>query len=286
MSQEKSLHPYIGSIPNHRPYCFLRWEEAEDEHGFLRYMDRYHNSALPEKYRLDGTWGYRFNSLGYRGEEYNPDAKLHLFVCGCSYTYGMGIQWHQTFPYVFKESWAKSQGIQPEAINLLNFAQQAASNDYITRTVLSQCFRVKPDLLLVQFTTKERYEYLDERGAQNVGPWLENEASQNYYRFYTEQMGLLNTIKNILLVQTFCKLHNIPYLFSVFHHAELTNPDFLTDPIVASYYEQLDMKYISPFSLIDFRCDVGRMGHHPGPLSNLRFGRKLFYHFGKVFAKT
>ncbi len=270
------LAPYFGAVKNHRPNTFIRWEEGEDEHGYNKYIAKYHRPNLPEKYRLDGEWGYHFNSLGYRGEEYLPLAKHHIFTCGCSYTYGMGIKWEQTFSYVFKEKYAEANGLALDDVNLLSFAQQGASNDYIARTVLTQCARVSPDLLLVLFTSKERAEYLDNNRVGVIGPWLKNEESENYYRLYSEEIGLVNTLKNILLVQQFCKLKKINYLFSLFHYAELSNPQFNEHPVIMAFLSQIDWQYFCPFSLIDYRCDVGRQGHHPGPLSNLRFGRKLF----------
>lgn len=276
------LLQYYGGLPNHRPNNVVRWEEAEFPETHNRYNIIYHNPALPEKYHINDAWSYEFNSLGYRGEEYSPEAKKHIFACGCSYTYGMGIKWHQTFPYAFKERFSEKQGISLEQINLLNFAQQAASNDYIARTVISQCSRVAPDLLLVLFTSKERYEFVDDKRIGNVGPWLRNEESLNYYRFYTEEVGMINMLKNMLLVQQFCEKKKIPCIMSVFFHAEFSNPAFISNPIIGALMAELNWDYITPFSLIDYRCDVGRMCHHPGPLSNLCFGRKLYVFYERL----
>lgn len=277
-----TLLPYYGGMPNHRPSTFLRWEEAEDQSGLDKYILNYHNPDLPEKYRIDDDWGYQFNSLGFRGEEYDPAAKRHLFVCGCSFTYGMGIKWHQTYPYVFKERFAEHQQLSPDQVNLLNFSQQGASNDYIARTAIAQCARVRPDLLMLLFTSKERSEYVEGKRISAIGPWIQTDESLNYYRTYTEELGMINMLKNILLIQQFCKLLQIKCLISIFYHAEFENPVFLENPIISSLLAQVDWGSITPFSLIDYRCDVGRMSHHPGPLSNLCFGRKLFVFYRKL----
>lgn len=279
---QSALLPYYGGIPNHRPNNLVRWEEAEDPVTHNKHNIIYHNPALPEKYHINDGWSYQFNSLGYRGEEYNPEAKRHIFACGCSYTYGMGIKWHQTFPYVFKERLAAKEQLPLDQVNLLNFAQQAASNDYIARTVISQCSRVAPDLLLILFTSKERFEFVDNRRIGNVGPWLYNEESLNYYRFYSEEIGMINMLKNMLLVQQFCRLKNIPCLMSVFFYGEFSNPAFIENPIIGTLMAELNWDYITPFSLVDYRCDIGRMCHHPGPLSNLCFGRKFFVFYEKL----
>ena len=277
------LHPYFGPLHDwHRPGSFLRWEQGESPEAYEQYLADYHNPKLPERYRLDGDWGYEINSLGYRGEEYCPDAEKHIFACGCSYTYGMGIRWHQTFPYVFKEKYAEIHRLKLEEVNLLNFSQQGASNDYIARTAMTQCAALKPDLLLVLFTSKDRLEYATKKSVSMIGSWIQNEESQNYYCFYTEELGLINLLKNILLVQNFCKLRQINYFFSLFYYAELANPDFCEHPAIKPLLDQIDRRFLCPFSLIDFRCDVGRQCHHPGPLSNLRFGRKLSVHYERL----
>jgi hypothetical protein len=277
-----NLLPYYGGMPNHRPGAFVQWEEAEDRTGLERYMCEYRDPSLPERYRLDDEWGYAFNSLGFRGEEYDHSAMFHLFACGCSFTYGMGIKWEQTWPYVFKERLATKRGWSINQVNLLNFGQQAASNDYIARTILSQCARSRPDLVLALFTAKERAEFVQNNRIGSIGPWLQNEESLNYYRCYTEELGMINLLKNVLLVQQFCQIHEIPCLISIFYHAELSNPAFMDHPIIGSLMAQVRWENVCPFSLIDFRCDVGRMCHHPGPLSNLCFGRKLGVFYEKL----
>src|ERR1044072_3782329 len=82
---------------------------------------------------------YRFNSLGYRSAEFDPTARLKIFVSGCSYTFGLGVRLDRA--------------------NLQNFSQIGASNGYIARTIIRQCDRVRPDLAVIAFTHRERTEY-------------------------------------------------------------------------------------------------------------------------------
>ena len=38
-----------------------------------------------------GLKSYRFNSLGFRGEEPDPAAAVRILVCGCSHGFGTGL---------------------------------------------------------------------------------------------------------------------------------------------------------------------------------------------------
>ncbi len=57
------------------------------------------------------------------------------------------------------------------SLNLQNFSQGAASNDYIARVILTQCAKVEPTLVLGAFTHNNRVEYLADRTICNIGPW-------------------------------------------------------------------------------------------------------------------
>ena len=116
---------------------------------------------------------YHFNSLGFRGEEFDPAARLKIFVSGCSYTFGLGVQHDQIWPALLKKRLADRLDMPLDHVNLQNFSQVGASNGYIARTIIRQCDRVRPDLAVIAFTHCERTEYLapgvtQESGA--VGP--------------------------------------------------------------------------------------------------------------------
>ena len=76
-----------------------------------------------------GTKAYRFNSLGFRGEEHNPDAAATIFVCGCSNAFGLGLNVEETWVHRFKLEYAEKRGLEPSDVNVLKFSQGAATND-------------------------------------------------------------------------------------------------------------------------------------------------------------
>src|SRR5882762_5127353 len=114
---------------------------------------------------------YRFNSLGFRGEEFDPAARLKIFVSGCSYTFGLGVQHEESWPTLLKKRLADRRGVPSDQANLQNFSQVGASNEYIARTIIRQCDRVRPDLAIIAFTHRERTEYLAPGVTRNLGLW-------------------------------------------------------------------------------------------------------------------
>ena len=148
-------------------------------------------------------------------------------------TFGDGLDLSETWPDRFREQYAARHGCPSQGVNLLNFSVSGASNDRIVNTVLPQCSVVRPDLLLVQFTYSNRTEYLHGSDVSRIGPWMDlrldppgvtkirdgtprasalEEAALYYYGFYTQEWGLASTLRNILLVQSYCKAHAIPHL--------------------------------------------------------------------------
>jgi hypothetical protein len=229
-------------------------------------------------YRTDqsNTVSYYFNSLGFRGEEFAPDAPVKLFVSGCSNSFGVGVELEESWPFLFKQKLAEQRGLPASSVNLMNFSQGGASPDYVTRTLLEQSARVRPDVIVAGFPHMVRFELLDETTAYHLGPVkleeLERAGVDEVKRraeFLTlgtdEIQQKLQKIKNVLLLQYFCRSHDIPYVFFFFqqwHSQDL--PDALSVPSFQPLYEQVDFSALIPIKrglLVDRAAD--RM--HPGP---------------------
>lgn len=214
-----------------------------------------------------GEINYSFNSSGYLGEEYNPSAEKKIFVAGCSLAMNYGIQYELSWPYLFK----KRLG---EHVNILNFSVGGASNDYISRSVLRQCSSVKPDILLVMFTYPDRKEFISENGRKNIGPWNEeDEDILNYYAHYTDELGNMNLLRNILLVQYFCKTQDIDYIFVV-QNIDKFKSFCLRSEIFSELFSLIDMANLCDFSM-EFKDKIYD-GLHPGPESHDLFAKRLF----------
>ncbi len=259
-----------------------------------------------------GSKRYHFNSLGFRGEDYDPRAEKLLFVCGCSRTFGTGLNQEETWGHLFKEQYAEALGIPSTRVNLLNFSQGGASNDYIARTLLSQCAGATPDVMLILLTNQGRSERIyEEEGregrrkffVQAIMPWMpikpierlpprfqpatdaersrmeENlAAATHFYALYNDALGMLQTIKNILLLQSFCASREIEYTISWAEWRSLEDPSVRQNPFFAPLIKLIDFRRLCNFSLTDpdFYLDASAEGVHPGPRSHQKFAQRLF----------
>ena len=235
-----------------------------------------------------GLIEYAFNSLGYRSAEFDRQAEMVVFVVGCSHAFGVGVAEELAWPSVFCRGFAEHYGISAAGLNLQNFSQGAASNDYITRVILTQCARVEPALVLGAFTHNDRGEYLADRTVCNIGPWRVKdpedrigtptlELAEAFYDYYSDELGAINAIKNILLAQEFLKSRRIPYLFSWIDGGMLSRPERISAPLIGRLLELVDRAHLCPASIEDddLFVDLAADHAHPGPRSHARFARRL-----------
>ena len=244
---------------------------------------------------------YHFNSLGFRGEEFDPDAKVKIFVCGSSFSFGTGLDFEETFGYLFKTKFAQKYGHELDDICLMNFAEGGSSNDYVSRTLLAQCSVVQPDLLIAEFVFKNRTEaFLDGHPFQ-IGPWtwqrwfrrialacraprgrkkeiLQRLTKANhYYKYYTDEQGFMNSIRNILLIQSFCQANNIRCILSWIEHDAIHDKKYRDDAVIAPMIQILDKRRFCDFGIRDPDILVDLAGDelHPGPKSQDIYAQRL-----------
>jgi hypothetical protein len=226
------------------------------------------------------TKTYHFNSLGFRGEELDPDSPLKLYVCGCSFSFGTGLDIEESWAFRFKEKLAERRGLPVSSVNLLNFSQGGASNDYISRTLIEQSARVRPDVIVAGFTQMNRFELLDETTAFYFQPsQLEKYAAAGgkraelgklgefLYLGTDENLEKIRMIKNMLLLQYFCRREDIPFVFFMFESLMREDlPAALSTPLTQPLFDEVDFDLlvpIEPGTKVDHAIDE----FHPGPRS-------------------
>jgi hypothetical protein len=231
--------------------------------------------AIREAKFDDATKTYVFNSLGYRGDEFDPEAPLKLFVCGCSYTFGAGLDFEDTFAHLFRQRLAEQRGLPESSVNLINFAEGGASNDYIARTLIEQSSRVRPDVIVAGFTHMNRFELFDTSQAVNFGSWAMSEeklgdlAKRGEFLFLGTDatQEKVRMIKNVLLLQYFCRSHDIPFVFAFFESILRDDlPEALSLPATQRLYDEIDFDSFVPLGPAT-RIDRAADGSHPGPRS-------------------
>ena len=264
-----------------------------------------------------GKVKYRFNSLGFRGEEYNQNAKFHIFVCGPSEAFGLGLNEEETWWYHFKQLYAQHKGVDVSEVNVLNFSMIGASMDYIARVIVSQCQRIKPDLVIGALSPSSRTEYITDEAdryftgkAVTFNPSMynllmhhdENEffqqrtsclsaddheellgAVEGFYTYYTSKVGLINRLKNIMLVQQFCNANKIPHVFWALHRFGLEKESIGQLPLsVRALAECLDYSRIYTHGILHPNHPKAADGVHPGTEVNRDVAAHLWNFFARL----
>lgn len=280
------------------------------------------NAGAPHtlaKYASDRTQTkrYEFNALGFRGEAPDPTASFRLFVCGPSYAFGTGLDWEETWGYQLKLQLGAYHGVAAERVNLLNFSQSLASASFITRTLMAQCERIRPDLVVAHFSFCARTEiFLDRRTATitpsrypwhrrlralrpgwkqrlaRVFPGLRSLAEANvrlqamhaYHALYSQELGVANTLTQVLLLQAYCRSRGIACLISWNEHWLLADPRFRENPELAPLIDLIDRQGFCPFSIADrdIQVDFGADCIHPGPRSSRTFAELLMARYAQL----
>jgi hypothetical protein len=254
-----------------------------------------------------GTVSYRFNSLGFRGEEFRPEARKHVFVSGSSTSFGTGVAEEATWPHCFKAAYAEGHELRLDDVNLMNFSAGGASSGHAVRVAVSQCARFTPDLVLVELAPGHfRTEYLSREvlGTErhvSFGPWmLEDDgrvrpdivsrhpeltdAISGWLSWYSEDTGVLGTVKEALLLQLFCRARGIPYLIcwgwgnGGCSAVEPWRHHLVIGPLL----ELVDRERVFPFAITDRCIDHGADGFHPGPRTCRAYGDELWIAYEKL----
>lgn len=277
----RSLAPFVGAAAHPRSASAIYLPEL----GYCSPGDWPHADAPGPV--------YEFNSLGFRGCEYDPNASLRVFVCGCSYALGMGVHQDGSWPAVFTRRAAAALGTPVEHSNLQNFSQIGASNNYVTRTLLTQCDRHPPSLAIAAFTHTSRTEYLDGPATRNLGNWdlhpqnvsREGPGSpgRRFFRQHCSRAGLRNLLANMVLFQSAMERRAVPYII-IWVDVDALKTRTLAMSGLRDYAAVLNRSRISRLSIrqsgifVD-AADGAAAAGHPGPQSHERFAAALCEEF-------
>lgn len=211
---------------------------------------------------------YTYNQLGFRGDSINKEG-FRVMSIGCSYTEGVGVNDHETWPAQFTK-------LIEDGVNM-NFGISGRSNDYTSRCLLTYYDIIKPDLVLIMYTFPARREfYSPEGGIEPFKPgasWgyfsdtdngkklqILKEETQNDFE------DIQNWYKNHLLISYFLKYKNIPFIW---------NGCFLETDYMDEY--RYDGNYNT---FVDKGFDDGK---HPGPKHNEVYAKNLYEHIQEKF---
>ena len=212
---------------------------------------------------------YTYNELGFRGDSVKKKG-FKIMSIGCSFTEGVGVNDTETWPRQFTN-------LIPNGVNM-NFGTGGRSNDFISRCLLTYYDVIKPDLVLIMYTSPIRREIYTKDGG--VEPFIatsawgymeETEDGKTIQKHLTELQNnnedLINWYKNHQLIKLFLESKGCNWLWNGWFR-------------IPSEYEEFN-RFDGDY---DFFIDkaVGG-GGHCGPKHNYQYSIRLFEHIKKNF---
>ena len=257
---------------------------------------------------------YRFNSLGFRGPEFDPEAEYRVYAFGESHAFGYFVDAEQAWPARFASQWAASRGIAASQVCFQSFADVGASNTGTARSLITQCSVAPPDIVLVHFSEHRRSEVYLQGHPHRVGPWLlapetaaaapAEEPLRSAYleqiararHFYAFALGIdeieeadfdlrvdatcvEDALRNILLVQYFCRAQGIRAIATSDLYESLFNDQVRSHPSLAPLLAQIDPDFLNPLRIWNVDGDRAEDAGHAGPVRHDRFARALLESF-------
>lgn len=238
-----------------------------------------------------GSKIYKYNSLGFRGEEFRPDAKFRVAAFGCSITFGDALNIEETYLYKLKCLIAEALDIDANDVNMLNFAVGGHSNDYITRSVLNYAEPSDADAVLYAITHLPRTEFVDKDGSRNfnIGSITLNRIDEitdekllAFFDFYEPEMGFINAMKNLTLAQYHMKLKGIPNLVV---NATIDIDAFRQNPYCADFIAKIDFENYTTHHFVRYKADLAADNNHAGPIANTAIAIHLLKDLGELLVR-
>lgn len=246
------------------------WTVEDFEISSFRYnLDNRKNKT----YKTSGTdntelCDYTYNELGFRGDTIKKEG-FKVMSIGCSNTEGVGVSYTNTWPLQFTS-------YIPNGINM-NFGTGGRSNDFISRCLLTYYDSIKPDLVLIMYTSPIRREiYRKDNGIEpfaGASAWGYLDETKDGKKIQeclvdlqNDNEDFINWYKNHLLIKYFLESKKCNWMWN----------GFFNIPKEYQEFNRFDANY---GKFIDKGVDNG----HPGPRHNKEYSMKLFNHIYKNF---
>ena len=178
----------------------LGWLPMDTESLYQHHLKTRHNELMQYNW-IDTHFSYKFNSHGFRCNEFNTEPSV-VFL-GCSLTLGIGLPVESTWAQLL----ANELGLQ-----CFNLAVGGASNDTAFRLAHAWLKQLRPQLVVVGTTFAERLELLADQDIVHLSPY--SIEPKDFYRDWIScnTNGQLNKIKNTLAVNMLCDQLNIQFI--------------------------------------------------------------------------
>ena len=192
----------------------VHWDTSDNQEGYERNLkDAVTKQRLTELGWVDTDIEYRYNSYGFRTEEF--DRQFDVVCFGCSFTMGTGVPVQDTWP---------AQLQQKIGLKTANLGHAGSSNDTAFRFAEHYLRHLKPKFAIWLQTDMHRIEIMDDAiplctnilASDTSNPFARDQFVKTWFSSLSNQ--ILNQKKNSWAFQHLCRTLNItPLIFSRDH---------------------------------------------------------------------
>jgi hypothetical protein len=167
---------------------------------------------------VDSTFTYKFNSHGFRCEEFTKDPGV-MFL-GCSHTCGIGIPIENTWAYLVS---------QQLNLKMINLGIGGSGSDTAFRLANHYISQLKPKIVIYLQSHQARFSLVTKNKVHEFAPiFFPEEFKKFYFEWisYNENI-ILHELKHNLAIEMLCNRHGIKLItFNIRYFREL---DFARD---------------------------------------------------------
>jgi hypothetical protein len=246
---------------------------ATDDPKFWRKIDpAVHPYIATERTK---QYSYKYNSHGFRCDEFSSLSEFPILFLGCSMTSGVSLELQYTWPQLLIDNIRKHTN---KTIPVWNLAVPGSSIDRQALLLEKYIHKLRPKLIFFLIPSMYRrllvikdevVDYLPGRqGAHWRPPELDRRLEKMDLVCMDESYAAFESYKNLMIINSLASTHNSKIYFS---------PGFegtIDGDIVAKLCDQL-----SCFNNLDISfqaIDTARDNWHPGPITHQQFANSIF----------
>jgi hypothetical protein len=176
------------------------WIVSDTEERYKENLKKNKNLLVKHGW-IDRKITYKFNSLGFRCDEFEQNRDCILFL-GCSYTFGVGLPLETIWPTLVANKLK---------LKCYNLGIGGGSNDTAFRLGYHYIPMLKPKAVILLSPSADRVELMNKNNRfDQHGPWNIN----IFYKFWTQHdaNGKINQIKNMLALKAICDSNGANFL--------------------------------------------------------------------------
>jgi hypothetical protein len=201
---------------------------------------------------------YKFNSRGFRDEEWPDDLENCVWCFGDSFTKGLGQRYEHTWPKVLQTQ----IGCRTICVTM-----NGASNEWISRKIVEVANTIKPKTIIVQWSYTNRRERVLSPGEidsdENRRIWI------NIDKNSTDEDDVQNTLECIERAEQACEVNETKLVHSFI-------PEFIKPQYTNTFFFNFNKSGKLWVPLL--RKDRARDGHHYDLVTAKTFVDNLILH--------